>query len=50
MTNPLDPVSRLASHPTSVVSDALDELGILGGLPGLQSQRVTIAPRAAASR
>ena len=39
MTEPLDPLSRLASHPTSVVSDALDELGIDGVLPGVQARR-----------
>ena len=40
MTQPLDPVSRLAQFPTSVVSDALDELGIEGVLPGIRAQRV----------
>ena len=40
MTQPLDPVSRLASFPTSVVSDALDELGIHGVLPGIHARRV----------
>ena len=39
MTDPLDPLSRLASHPTSVVSDALDELGIDGVLAGVHAQR-----------
>ena len=39
MTGPLDPLARLASHPTSVVSDALDELGIDGVLAGVHAQR-----------
>jgi len=39
MTKPLDPVSRLSQYPTSVVSDALDELGIEGVLPGIRAQR-----------
>jgi len=39
VTDPLDPLSRLASHPTSVVSDALDELGIDGVLAGVHAQR-----------
>lgn len=39
MTDPLDPLSRLASHPTSVVSDALDEIGIDGVLAGVHAQR-----------
>ena len=40
MTQVLDPVSRLAQYPTSVVSDALDELGIHGVLPGIRAQRI----------
>ena len=39
MTDQLDPLSRLASHPTSVVSDALDELGLDGVLAGVHAQR-----------
>jgi regulator of RNase E activity RraA len=37
---PLDPLSALSRYSTSIVSDALDELGILGVLPGLAAQRV----------
>jgi 4-hydroxy-4-methyl-2-oxoglutarate aldolase len=37
---PLDPVSRLAQHPTSLISDALDELGIRGVLPHIPAQRI----------
>lgn len=40
MTKSLDPVSQLAQYPTSVVSDALDELGIAGVLPGIRAQRI----------
>jgi len=40
MTKKLDHVSRLAQFPTSVVSDALDELGIEGVLPGIRAQRI----------
>lgn len=40
MTKPLDNLSRLGQYPTSVVSDALDELGIEGVLPGIQARRV----------
>jgi regulator of RNase E activity RraA len=36
----LDPLSALSRFSTSIVSDALDELGILGVLPGLAAQRV----------
>lgn len=36
----LDPVSRLSRFPTSVVSDALDELGIAGVLPHMPAQRI----------
>ena len=39
MSPNLDPLSRLALHPTSVVSDALDELGLDGVLPGLEARR-----------
>jgi regulator of RNase E activity RraA len=39
MNGELDPVSRLLRHPTSVVSDALDELGIAGVLVGVHSRR-----------
>src|SRR5690242_8175620 len=39
MTGTLDPLSRLASHPTSVISDALDELGLDGVLAGVQARR-----------
>jgi regulator of RNase E activity RraA len=39
LSDTLDPVSRLASHPTSVVSDALDELGIDGVIAGVHAQR-----------
>jgi regulator of RNase E activity RraA len=37
---PLDPLSALSRYSTSIVSDALDELGILGVLPGLVAQRI----------
>jgi regulator of RNase E activity RraA len=37
---PLDPLSALSRFSTSIVSDALDELGILGVLPGLVAQRI----------
>ncbi len=40
MNPPLDPLSALSRYSTSIVSDALDELGILGVLPGLAAQRV----------
>jgi regulator of RNase E activity RraA len=36
----LDPLSALSRFSTSIVSDALDELGILGVLPGLVAQRI----------
>lgn len=35
----LDPLSRLASHSTAAVSDALDELGVNGYLPGIVARR-----------
>lgn len=38
-TQPLDPLSRLAQYPTSVVSDAIDELGLDGVLPGIHARR-----------
>ena len=40
MSHELDPVTRLVQHSTSIVSDALDELGIDGVLPGLRAQRI----------
>ncbi|MEO6929611.1 MAG: RraA family protein, partial [Casimicrobiaceae bacterium] len=40
MPQALDPVSRLSQFPTSVVSDALDELGLVGVLPPIPAQRV----------
>jgi len=39
VTETLDPLSRLASHPTSVVSDALDELHVDGVIAGVHAQR-----------
>ena len=36
----LDPISQLAQYSTSIVSDALDELAILGVLPGIEARRV----------
>jgi regulator of RNase E activity RraA len=39
MGDALDPLSRLAAHPTSVISDALDELGLDGVLAGVHAQR-----------
>jgi 4-hydroxy-4-methyl-2-oxoglutarate aldolase len=39
MTASTDPVVLLSRHPTSVVSDALDELGIDGVVPGVRAQR-----------
>lgn len=35
-TDPNDLVSALGQFPTSVLSDALDELDIVGGIPGVQ--------------
>lgn len=35
-----DPISQLSRYSTSIVSDALDELAILGVLPGLFAQRL----------
>jgi len=40
VTSPPDPLSRLAQYSTSIVSDALDEVGVLGVIPGLHAQRV----------
>lgn len=40
MNPSLDPLSALSRFSTSIVSDALDELGILGVLPGLVAQRI----------
>jgi len=36
----LDPISQLAQYSTSIVSDALDELSILGVLPGIEARRI----------
>jgi regulator of RNase E activity RraA len=36
----LDPMSQLSQYSTSIVSDALDELAVLGVLPGIESRRV----------
>ena len=40
MTTPLDPLSALAQYDTSLLSDALDELGIVGVLPGIEARRI----------
>ena len=40
MSAALDPVTRLSQHSTSIVSDALDELGIHGVVPGIRAQRI----------
>lgn len=40
MPNTLDPVSQLCRYPTSIVSDALDELGIHGVVSGVSAQRI----------
>ena len=40
MESPLDPLASLLQHPTSVISDALDELGVQGVLPGIRAQRI----------
>ena len=40
MTTPLDPLSALAQYSTSILSDALDELGIQGVLPGIGARRI----------
>lgn len=39
MTQRLDPISTLLQFPTSVVSDAMDELGLRCVLPGMAPQR-----------
>jgi regulator of RNase E activity RraA len=39
MQGTLGTATRLAAHPTSAVSDALDELGIAGALSGIAAQR-----------
>ena len=36
----LDPISQLSQYSTSIVSDALDELAVLGVLPGIEARRV----------
>ena len=36
----LDPISQLSRYSTSIVSDALDELAVLGVLPGIEARRV----------
>lgn len=40
MTDELDPISQLSQHPTSVLSDALDELGVPCVLPGIEARRL----------
>jgi regulator of RNase E activity RraA len=40
MPNQLDPVSQLLRYPTSVLSDALDELGVRGALSGIAARRI----------
>jgi len=40
MTTALDPISALSQYDTSILSDALDELGIQGVLPGIEARRV----------
>jgi 4-hydroxy-4-methyl-2-oxoglutarate aldolase len=40
MTTPLDPLSALAQYSTSILSDALDELGIQAVLPGIEARRI----------
>ncbi|GAA4323516.1 diguanylate cyclase [Pigmentiphaga soli] len=39
MEDKISTESRLAGHPTSAISDALDELGLPGALSGLSAQR-----------
>jgi regulator of RNase E activity RraA len=39
MSEALDPVSALLQYPTAVVSDALDEIGVMGVVSGPQAQR-----------
>jgi len=36
----LDPISQLSQYSTSIVSDALDELAVLGVLPGIEARRI----------
>lgn len=40
MTTRLDPISALSQYSTSILSDALDELGIAGVIPGIEARRV----------
>ena len=40
MTTPLDPLSALAQYSTSILSDALDELSIMGVIPGIEARRI----------
>ena len=40
MASTLDPVSQLCRYPTSVVSDALDELGVQGVVSGIHARRL----------
>jgi regulator of RNase E activity RraA len=40
MSAQLDPISQLLQFPTSVVSDAMDELGVPCVLPGVSAQRI----------
>lgn len=39
MTDRLDPISALAQYDTSILSDALDEVGVQGVLPGIEARR-----------
>lgn len=39
MTAALDPVSALSHYDTSILSDALDEIGVQGVLPGIEARR-----------
>ena len=36
----LDPISTLSQYSTSILSDALDELGIAGVIPGIEARRI----------
>ena len=40
MTTTLDPLSALAQYSTSILSDALDELSIVGVIPGIEARRI----------
>ena len=40
MTTTLDPLSALAQYSTSILSDALDELSIIGVIPGIEARRI----------